>query len=807
MKIHHISKTVTAVALSVLAIALFTSCSKDDSSSASTPPPAASKVLYVPLTYGSDNYAGSILGFDTASKQATIYPMPGNPENMSAVSSIKPEDASSGLMYDRDSGLIYGHLAQGGNDGEGAIFEYDPANDKFRILYSFAGFEGSYPAYAPILVNGNLIGVTLHGGKNGTFVHEGERFSDPAGTIYSYSLADENLTVLYDFNCSDAIGCASHGQIMKSSYNGAYYGSTSIANNDSSNTTGGLWEFNNGTMKHIITMSLKGRIAERGTYLYYSSYKYHGEELNTGSIDLSKNYTHSQYTAAGHGRLGSGVIRVGDKVFGIASEDGELGGGTIIEMGNGNFAPAVRYPFSLGSEHQPLDILEGDFNGIIYGTLHNSSPRGSGLSDPGGLFQYDVLGSYHSLYTASILPLTPTGLSQKFISAPVKVGTKLYGISASGSDDLANEGVLYEFDIITQTYSVKVDFGHSSGKHPRALTKHSNGKIYGTAYHGGLGGVGLGGQRDAEANAASFVIDPKAGSITPFAHSDQQYFAHIASQFIEGKDGKLYAATYSRTSSTTFTNICAIDPDTAVMEEKVLHGVETPLPPGVFVDTRPNSPLLFINNKYYGTTKSSIYEVEVDPADNTPLSNILVHLFTDTNTSEGRKPRGIIDVNSTMLYGVTEFGGDHDSGVIFKIAIAPEGSVTPTNTPIVKVYDFNTTGTDGMLPSTAPAFHNGFIYGATLNGGVNDGGVLYRLEVATDSFTVLHSFGSGDEGSHPRGSVYIAEDGRIYGTTTAGTDNGLGGLYSCNIDGNCIKEYSFTKESGYGASYTQINEL
>lgn len=220
----------------------------------------------------------------------------------------------------------------------------------------------------------------------------------------------------------------------------------------------------------------------------------------------------------------------------------------------------------------------------------------------------------------------------------------------------------------------------------------------------------------------------------------------------------------------------------------------------IFYGAAPNSPLLLSsNNKFYGATQSTIFEIDA-----VTKTQLIYHFaangpVANDDFPDGKGPRGLVEDDAGMLFGVTEAGGANKDGVIFSLSASP--AFTATN-----IFDFSS-ATDGANPSTAPLFRNGAIYGATLNGGTSNAGVYYSYTIATDTYDVLHNFG-GAEGSKPKGSLFLASDGFVYGTTTEGGDNNLGALFRCDIDvGNCTKEFSFTQQTGYGSFFTQITEL
>jgi uncharacterized repeat protein (TIGR03803 family) len=78
---------------------------------------------------------------------------------------------------------------------------------------------------------------------------------------------------------------------------------------------------------------------------------------------------------------------------------------------------------------------------------------------------------------------------------------------------------------------------------------------------------------------------------------------------------------------------------------------------------------------------------------------------------------------------------------------------------------------------------DGAFYGATIGGGVDDTGTVYRV-TAEGSETVLHTFDVDADGANPNRRAILASDGRLYGTTTIGGSGGAGTLYRLNPDGS-----------------------
>ncbi len=108
------------------------------------------------------------------------------------------------------------------------------------------------------------------------------------------------------------------------------------------------------------------------------------------------------------------------------------------------------------------------------------------------------------------------------------------------------------------------------------------------------------------------------------------------------------------------------------------------------------------------------------------------------------------------------------------------------------VYTF--TGSYGVLPQYSNLSFDsaGNIYGTTFDGPYPGGGAMYELMRSGESWTpiLLHSFGTGNDGTRPYSNVVIDHAGNYYATTTMGGTAGLGtviqvvpgqGFYTDNI--------------------------
>src|SRR5215471_15370727 len=86
----------------------------------------------------------------------------------------------------------------------------------------------------------------------------------------------------------------------------------------------------------------------------------------------------------------------------------------------------------------------------------------------------------------------------------------------------------------------------------------------------------------------------------------------------------------------------------------------------------------------------------------------------------------------------------------------------------------------------------GILHGTAVFGGVNDDGVIFKLDGARKE-TVIHTFlGSPNDGAHPYAGLLRGGFGTKYGTTFDGGAYNAGTVYRLEKSGNVTILYSFT---------------
>ena len=180
----------------------------------------------------------------------------------------------------------------------------------------------------------------------------------------------------------------------------------------------------------------------------------------------------------------------------------------------------------------------------------------------------------------------------------------------------------------------------------------------------------------------------------------------------------------------------------------------------------------------------------------------VLHTFCNqtVNCADGASPSGgLIQLADGNFYGATAYGGQ-----IGHRLVAPDGAgtiyeITPSGV-LTTLYTFCSTSptcTDGLAPSgTLTLGNDGFLYGVTNQGGLNNAGSIFKVSVSGQLMT-LYSFCTegGDQctdGAAPFAGLIQGTDGNFYGTTTAGGANVHGGtIFKITPAGKLTTLYSF----------------
>lgn len=185
----------------------------------------------------------------------------------------------------------------------------------------------------------------------------------------------------------------------------------------------------------------------------------------------------------------------------------------------------------------------------------------------------------------------------------------------------------------------------------------------------------------------------------------------------------------------------------------------------------------------YGTTQfggrfgfGTVFELSPGPGG---WTETVLHNFA--NKPDGIFPEApLVFDNNGNLYGETSAGGLFSFGTVFELT--PNGAGGWNETVI---YHFGMNPLDGLMPTAGLALDAaGNLYGTTVYGGSGclpeSCGMVFQLSPTADGWneTVIHGFRPEDgDGGFPQAALTLDSDGNLYGTTSAGGDNGRGTLF------------------------------
>lgn len=206
------------------------------------------------------------------------------------------------------------------------------------------------------------------------------------------------------------------------------------------------------------------------------------------------------------------------------------------------------------------------------------------------------------------------------------------------------------------------------------------------------------------------------------------------------------------------------------------------------------------------SSASALTQTKTQKLANAPTSareSVIYSFCGQPNCADGLDPlAGVIRVKES-LYGTTIDGG-RGLGVVYSIDLRTETEST--------LYSFSSGG-DGSQPVSDLLYLRGVFYGVTEKGGAYGGGTVFSLDNKTGVETVLHSFGKGTDGSDPFGTLIYANK-LLYGTTTLGGGgtgcggSGCGTLFSISPTSGAEKivhSFGYSKDGKLPSGLTEAN--
>src|SRR5580658_8863038 len=163
---------------------------------------------------------------------------------------------------------------------------------------------------------------------------------------------------------------------------------------------------------------------------------------------------------------------------------------------------------------------------------------------------------------------------------------------------------------------------------------------------------------------------------------------------------------------------------------------------------------------------------------------------SDSNNLDGASPEVVLLLSGDTLYGAAIAGGTAGNGAIFGINTNGLGftnihSFTASATNSLGSY----TNSDGANPSGGLILSGNALFGTTANGGTGGSGTVFRVNTDGSDFTNLHSFSAtsgspsytNSDGANPVAGLVLVGS-TLYGTAQNGGSAGNGTVFKVNID-------------------------
>lgn len=517
---------------------------------------AANGKLYGMTRYGGVNGVGVIFEFNPASN--TVLKI----HDFVATEGYSP----LGTLFQADDGFMYGLTFSGGSSGMGTIFRFDIETTDYTTLHEFSGTDGRGPYTSVIQAqNGNLYGTTPFGGNNdygvvfeyniqtNTFTvimemelisgiypvgqmfetdndiligswREGGKYS--RGGIYSINLNNYQAEVIGTFSNNE--GANPMGGFCMHD-NGMLYGLTNAGGSPDVGTCFSLdpdtwekqtvFEFDNLSFGALPTGNL---VQYEGDYIYGTTYLGGIYEMGTiYAFNMSTGQMEKKYDF--NGTLGSyplaGLTIVEDIIFGVTNSGGSNAKGVIYKYIPSTNSFEIMFNFSAGFGYGIYNPPLYDGNNKLYGTTLSG-----GINDDGIIYEYNLgTNTYQILHEFE----QSTGINPVRSLVFTDENT-LMGHTAEGGD--FNHGVIYKLDITTGTYTKVFDFDGTNGSLPFGnMAVGDNNKLYGTTDEGGTNNKGV-----------LFQFDPNTLSYTKLHDFNTPDGETHVNGLIYGSNGLIY---------------------------------------------------------------------------------------------------------------------------------------------------------------------------------------------------------------------------------------------------------------------------
>ncbi len=400
-----------------------------------------------------------------------------------------------GSLIQATDGKLYGTTGYGGVPGDGVIFQYDPSANTYIKKFNFDGAANGSQPWGSLMQasDGMLYGMTHMGGGGS------------AGVIFQYNPSADTYTKKIDF-LSPADGGTPYGSLMQAS-DGKLYGMT---NKGGANVAGVIFQYDSGTNTYTkkVDLSTANGSTPFGSLMQATDGKLYGMTNKGGANDVGVIFQYDPATNIyikkldfdfnnGANPYGSLMQATDGMLYGMTNLGGANGVGVLFQYNPATNTYTTKFDFDLNSGQKPFGSLMQASDGKLYGMTADGG-GGSGV-----LFQYDPA---TNTYTKKLNFYLANG-KNPYGSLMQASDGKLYGMTVTGGAN--NLGVLFQYNINTNTYTKKLDFnGATNGSNPAgSLMQASDGKLYGMTNTGGANNFGVLFQYNTTTNTYTQKLD------------------------------------------------------------------------------------------------------------------------------------------------------------------------------------------------------------------------------------------------------------------------------------------------------------
>lgn len=385
----------------------------------------------------------------------------------------------------------------------------------------------------------------------------------------------------------------------------------------------------------------------------------------------------------------------------------------------------------------------------------------------------------HFSATTGSRPSSATPVRRYIAETGVTTFSSVYGTLETGgsSGGATGRGVIYQVDSDGSNFRALHTFSGTDGARPIGGVGVGTSTLYGTTYEGGTGDggtvwlmnldgsgfntlkhftLGAGGDCRPTGLLTTLGIGTSDGKTTSYlmgtAAGWEESEANYGAIFRVGLDGKNYSVLH--------------------VFDSVAGGAS---PRGDLQSPSSSELPDYIGTTYRGGSATNRLEDSVGTVFGLSYDGRDFRVISSAPGGlGGRHPSGsMVAFNGQPLYGVAVKGGAHGKGVVYRIK--------PNGSDYTVLHSF-TGGTDGANPQSGLVYAGDSLFGTTspLEPGA-DSATIFRINVNTGSYGVIHRFNPTTDGSSPSGTLTAIGHTLIGVAASGGTTNG-GTLYKFALD-------------------------